>query len=423
MSTPVSSSTQDPLVYRPISGFAITGFCISALYALLILYAGFRALSRGEPLLLDGFWLLLPVSGAVLCMIGQVQIRNSEGTRAGMKLTSWGLGLSICFGLGYFVYALGTGLAIRQQSNRFVMEAGDDAGFLPHLQRSGSSKTDLNAAFLLTVPPGGRGTARPDNDADMRAAFDRPDPDGNPGQLTNFAGSSLPMLFRSGSDKEIQVEPLGVMEWAYGKDGFLVRRLYRIKTEDFVADVLLSTKSSEGREGENRKWYVLLNESKIQSKEITPLGKAIEKIRVRAADFLKEWEFTMNEGKPWNGFAAVDATSWETLAPGHALRATLKDGINEMFGGTGPKRVSIRPNLDASTWHRDNGKLKIVIPITVLLTDPATGRLINVLGDIHVSTKENVGAIQGNLDPQWEITRISLNQIQSQGPKGPPPPS
>ena len=71
------------------------------------------------------------------------------------------------------------------------------------------------------------------------------------------------------------------MNWTYGKEGFTVRRLYRVSTEDSIADVLITTKSSEGREGETRKWNVFINESGIQSKQPTPAGKVMERLRVQ----------------------------------------------------------------------------------------------------------------------------------------------
>lgn len=426
MSMPTPSTTEEPLQYRPLSALAVTGLVISALYSAIILYSALRAFMTGDPLLMQGFWLLFPIVGAVLSVLARVEIRRSEGTRAGMALTRWGLGLSFCFGLGYFVYSLGTELAIRQQANRFVMEKGDESGFLPLLQSGVNNPRDLYAAFLLTVTPGGRGKVRPENEEDMLAMFGQPEADGGPGPLQRFRESPLTILFQSGDPEKTKIEPLGVTEWSYAKEGFLIRRLYRITTEELIADVLVTTKSVEGREGETRRWYVFQKETGPQSKEPTDLGKALEKLRFQVSEHLRGWLDKLNQGNAWPEYASsLNTTNWEKLAPQNSIRTPLKESVAELFGGTGPNRLILRPSFEGVTWKRDKGKLIFTVPVQLTMENPSRrGEPVMLGAVIDVSTRENVATIDRSLTPQWDITRFEFISMQSKtmkGPGGPPP--
>src|SRR5262245_51273310 len=126
--------TGEPLVYRPLSGLAIAGLTLSGVYAALVVASLVIAFLRHEPFFLPFWLLLLPLAGAVLCVLGLRQIKKAEGTRAGAALARAGLWLSVLAGVGYATYSSFTGLAIRQQANRFLMEKGADSGFFPRLQ-------------------------------------------------------------------------------------------------------------------------------------------------------------------------------------------------------------------------------------------------------------------------------------------------
>src|SRR5262249_31610009 len=90
--------------YRPLSGLAIAGFALAILYALVVLVSTVVGLIQGLGFFLPNELLLAPIAGAILCFLGQRQIRRSEGTKAGLALARWGLWLSVFTGLGYFSY-------------------------------------------------------------------------------------------------------------------------------------------------------------------------------------------------------------------------------------------------------------------------------------------------------------------------------
>src|SRR5437660_3385416 len=91
---------------------------------------------------LPGWTLVVPVAAAVLSWVARARIRGSEGTLGGAALTTWGLGLSLFFGLNYALYLTATFLAVRQQASDFAQE------WLAELRQG-----HLDRAFLLTIRP------------------------------------------------------------------------------------------------------------------------------------------------------------------------------------------------------------------------------------------------------------------------------
>lgn len=420
MSTSLPPTAEEPLVYRPISGLAIAGFVIGVAYALVLVVAGYRALSSGQPLLLGGWWLALPLAAVVLSYLGQVHIRTSEGTRAGMKLTRWGLGLGLFFGLGYFVYSLGTGLAIRQQAYNFLTQEGEDSGFLSYLQKSGRSKEALEAAFMLTVSPAER--------SGMKAAdFEKPGAEGMPGPLVMFRSEPIVVFFGCGAESEMGVEPLGVIEWSYGKEGFTVRRLFRISNEEKEADILLTVLSNEGREGETRRWKVSPKRGDMgffagKEVKLKPAGKVMEKLRLQALDFVGNWIGQRKKGEVWTGFADLDKSAWEQLIPAHTLRESFKRQIADAFEGRKPKDLQLAPDdgvYEKMTWDRDKGYLRVNILYRGDLRLDDKSAPMKYMVQFTVRTRENVPVLTDGLDLTWQLDEIRFRHAEEFVDKGP----
>src|SRR5438445_12017721 len=79
-----------PEAYRPVSVLAIAGLILAGFYVALVLVVAAVGFFTASPLFLPGWTLLLAVAAAALCLLGQWQIRESEGPRAGLPLTRWG---------------------------------------------------------------------------------------------------------------------------------------------------------------------------------------------------------------------------------------------------------------------------------------------------------------------------------------------
>src|SRR5437764_514906 len=97
----LAGAKPEPIIYRPLSIWAIAGFAVAVLYAVLVVVGGLAGLILGSPLLLGTWGFLLPIVSAAIAFVGRRQVAHSEGTRAGLKLAVWGWWLSVLFGLSY----------------------------------------------------------------------------------------------------------------------------------------------------------------------------------------------------------------------------------------------------------------------------------------------------------------------------------
>src|SRR5438045_2399125 len=99
MAEPTTQQLPEPpgqdFKYRPLSGVAIASVIVSGLFALLLVVFALGSLTRGEPLLLPLWMMLLPVAGLALALLGRWHIFRSEDTRAGLGLVRWGVWLSL----------------------------------------------------------------------------------------------------------------------------------------------------------------------------------------------------------------------------------------------------------------------------------------------------------------------------------------
>jgi hypothetical protein len=378
---PSTQTPSEPLAYQPISGWAITGFAIGSLFALLVVVSAIAALIQGAPFFYPMWVIGIAVVGVVVSLFGQRHVQSSEGTRAGAKLARWGLRLSVISGLMYTSYYYVTRYTIQVQANDFVMEMKDDAGFIPRV-REGVAGTDpthltqLNTAFLLTRAPNDR-SARPDNEKSMRQNYDAPEKDGKPGQLTQFRDSALPRILYKQLGKEAEITPLAVLDWRYEKRSYKVVRSYRIKTKETEVDFVLAVYSVEAETaGEGRKWFVNLRESGplLTSKGPTPLGDGVTRLRKFSSDWLKRQLLSTKEGGPVPNFKQLDKTPWdllliETSKPTESRGAAMKkfhDQLYQAMEGGGELRVlNVELNTQsdhAGKWEQDaDGKIRLLL--------------------------------------------------------------
>ncbi len=301
----------EPLVYRPLSGLAILGLACGVIYGILVVVSVALAFFRHEPFLLPSWLLLLAAAGFGLSVLALRQIRNSEGTRAGTGLARLGLWVSLLAGLGYGTYSAFTGLAIRQQANRFLTEKEQgkaaSSGFFPHLQAG-----DIEAAYLLTLAPRLR-TNRADAIAQGLTATDEKNPKG---QLTIFAEADFVQLLQ---DPKARVEPQGVRTWAYEGKGYKVERIYRIVTPEGSFEMPVTVQSADSDDPrEGRRWRVLWSPGEPLQRLphlTTDLGDKMRRMRGRAIGFVQT--FLQNVGQQ-----RIMETYFATRAPSE--RASLR---------------------------------------------------------------------------------------------------
>ncbi len=311
----------EPLVYRPVSGLAIAGLALAALFAVLLLVSVVVTFVRQEPFYLPGWVLVLAVAGGVLSALALRQIRASEGTRAGAGLARVGLWVAAIAGLGSFTFSFFTGLAIQQQANRFLMEKGPDAGFFPLLQQG-----EVNQAFLLTMPPDKR-QANPHDEKLMDRLYDMPaDKKSSEGMLSMFRSMHFVQVLQQPYDPPAQIRAMGVRGWEYGGKGYKVTRTYRISTPEGEFDLPVMVQSFDSEvEGEGRKWMVVRDPSMIlEPVRLTERGRKLSDLRDNAIAFINVSMQKLAIGQPFELYL-------DTLPP--AQRAAWRNaGLALLFG-------------------------------------------------------------------------------------------
>jgi hypothetical protein len=304
----------DPVPYRPVSGLAIAGLIVSSLFAVWVVLAGLVAFRADVPFLMDPISLVLPLAGFGLSLAAHLQIRRSEGTRAGLPLAKWGMLLSVTCGFGYLAYRGATELALRQQAEDFTnawfdLLRGDDV--------------DAHAAFWGSLDPSLR---------DQRFDLDQPEvrnllkskPDEwrkvqvklrdrffwgrdrsgamQKGQLPNFFVHDLVANVRQ-AGAEAKVTAQGIRNWDRTGDSYRVEQNYRISTPDVDLDVAVTLLGSDDKETGRRRWRVLLEETGIREpRKLTPRGQALAMLRGSSQIFASDWAKKLIQGQPADAY-------------------------------------------------------------------------------------------------------------------------
>src|SRR5579883_3202393 len=101
--------------YAPYAVLAIVALVVSALYAVVLLVLAVAAYRNSQPFI-QPVILVLPAAGVVLAFAARRQIRNSEGTRAGMPLVNAAWWLAVAGGVGYAAYLITYQLGVYQNA-------------------------------------------------------------------------------------------------------------------------------------------------------------------------------------------------------------------------------------------------------------------------------------------------------------------
>src|SRR5262245_54483226 len=180
------------VVYRPLSAMALAGFGMSCVFGGVVAVSTLMAVAQGAAFFFSNWILLLALAAFLVSWWGLNDVRNSEGTKAGQRLATTGMWISLVTGCGYFAYSYFTGLALSQQAFAFLLVAEDETtGFLPRLQKAAADPVELRRAFLMTLPAPSRGDLRAEDEEKMKTRFERPKPDGSGGELAVFRAHQL----------------------------------------------------------------------------------------------------------------------------------------------------------------------------------------------------------------------------------------
>jgi hypothetical protein len=416
-------TVEEPIAYRPISGWAIAGFAAGALFSLLTLLCTIVALSQGAPMFLPIWVVGVALVGIVLSLVGQHEVQNSEGTRAGAKLARAGLWLSVISGLCYLSYYFATGLAVESQANDFLLvKSNEDSGFFPRLREGADDPVQLNHAFLLTLP-GNQRSARPDNEESMAKLFDTPGKDATPGNLSAFKHGLdgglrgiLPSVYFKQNAKDIKIEPGAVQEWKYEQKSYQVRRIYRLESKEVVLEMSLLVASTEAEAaGQGRKWHLVLPRSAVTHKRLTRYGEGLAFLRHQARVALEQWIVALNQGQSFDRIKECDKTDWENARP--ELRDN-RAAIYPLFQGKDPKRIErfqVLSGGELGKWEEVNGKIRIYHDFRFGLPKEP-GRPLAAIVDAWVAheTEKDINPAEISADSRpssWNLMQIGFTNF------------
>lgn len=418
MADPVLSPSQETAVYRPVAGLAVAGLALACVFALILVGSGLVSFFRGLPLLLADWVLAIPLAGFIISFLGARQIRNSEGTRAGLKVATYGLWISAVCGLSYFVYFKTLELALTRQANDFLMRVDDNSGFFPRLQAAREHPAEQNRAFLLTRFPVERRRANPDQEQDMHQKFNLGQEGGVSGFLGVFRQNPLVQSLRcAGADA--QIEPLGVQDWHYSQGSYIVTRVYRITTPEAVRQIALPVQSIDGEAGGSRQWRVVLGNTikEVAAAKPTELGKRLAEYRLHARLFLGQWLQDVSKDKGFD-FPSKDRTPWELAVADPDQRTAVRNRLNAQFAEGGRGQLNLQPFKKEEEvyipYERTADKLRLTFRAQLYIPPLYSGEM-----QIVLETKYEP---EGEVAPAWDIHEVQILYVAASSMRMPGPP-
>lgn len=374
--------------YKPLSGWALAGFILSSLFALVVVVTTGIALARGTPLFFPA-WALTPALAAfVLCYIGQAKIQASEGILAGAALARYGMWMSLLAGLGYGAYVGMVGLAVTQQAEAFLNNPRD--GFFAALQKG--TPADVNAAFLMTQLPTVRQGVRVDNEKLLGDRFDQPEGPGDPGKLSMFRRGWIVRSIRDGGPEGTKIESLGARDWRFENKSFIVVRTYRISTPETNYVLAVQAESQDLDDG--RQWFVNWNKTTKVEAETTPWGEAMHQVRYHGFRHVGGW-LQQKGGRDWTiDFDAMDGTDWSSILPDHPdARRAVKEKVKERFEKPFPGAFELPRDVQGELTPYEklpSGQVRVDLPVEMKFVGVGGISNYQVRTAILAETKEKV---------------------------------
>ena len=262
----MSNRDADLATYQPLAVMSVVAFVASCLFVGLVAILTLVGLITRKPVL--EAWLIgSAIVGVLLSIAARWQIRISEGTRAGQKLASWALWLSVLGGCIYAAYYAGSIMSIQAQANAFVKDVWLNA----------VKEKDYDNIFLFTLDPVKRIGM---NMRDMKARF---------GDVTRPVHSNTLVRTIIKADGKVSFEPKGTIKWQSTQEGFEVTTEYVIETPEGRFDVIIPAVGSDHKDMEGRQWQIKLPKVGLRALGITPYGRLISNLEYDGREFLGSW--------------------------------------------------------------------------------------------------------------------------------------
>lgn len=338
--TPIPSVQRSPeSAYQPVSGFAVASAISAGFFALALVVVTIVSLTSSRAAL--WWWLLgLPAAAVVLAAVGRSHIRNSEGTRTGMRLANISWWVSVLGGVGFAAYLYANSLAWEYESGKFTdqmfreLEPGD--------------RIAVQTAFRNhMVPPEERSRCAEDRPADeFEAAF-------VPAGYTFFRNHELIRTYER-NPKQVTFERVKVKESGQEAAGLYVTHVYRITCPEGIFETQVKAVATEAKKGGKPLWRIPAqptpNISALTIVELSRFGSLTRELTIEGDAFMRMWMDSLSGHR--NGWAQLLTTS---MAERQAVTERILR-LSALGGGTsalfGPGQELLPPDR-AAAWKRN----------------------------------------------------------------------
>ena len=237
--TPLSS-VQRPSdsEYEPVSGYAVAAAAITGLFVVALVAIAVQTMIASRA---ARSWelLVLPIAGFIFAVIARSHIRNSEGTRTGMRLANICWWVSILGGAGFTAYLYANSLALDYESGKFVDQMFNEL-------KAGKTQ---EAFENYLVAPEERNRVGPNAPPEV---FER---EYGPSGYTAFRNHEMVHLFqRNGS--AVNFERVKIKESGQDAAGLYATHIYRLKCPEGEFEVQVKAVAAEVKKGGKQLWRI-----------------------------------------------------------------------------------------------------------------------------------------------------------------------
>jgi hypothetical protein len=267
--------------YQPLSGYAVAAVVVAGLFAVILVALVVVGLtSNRTPLTYQV--LALAVAGVVLAVVGRSHIRNSEGTRTGLRLANAAWWVCVLGGAGFGAFLLANEFVLRAESRRKA------DGFFEALREG----KEQEAFEQYVLPPELRGRADPGT-PEFETVY-------TPAGYPLFAGHRLLQAFRR-NGTNVRYEHVGARDVGQEGEGFKATHTYRITVAEGVFDVQLKLVAAEPKSGKPQ-WHIQAGQAfgitEPSWDHFSEYGRLVIESEQEAGDFARRWMADLSGGRP-----------------------------------------------------------------------------------------------------------------------------
>ena len=267
--------------YQPLSGYAVAAVVVAGLFAVVLVALVVVGLtSNRTPLTYQV--LALAVAGIVLAVAGRSHIRNSEGTRTGLRLANGAWWVCVLGGAGFGAFLLANEFVLRAESKRKA-----DAFF--EALKAGKEQ---EAFEQYVLPVELRGRADPGT-PDFETVYA---PTGYP----IFSAHKLLQAFRRNNGK-VECEHIGSRDVGQEGEGFKATHSYRITVAEGVFVVQLKLVADEAKAGKPQ-WHIQAGQglgiTEPNWEHFSEFGRLVMEVEQEAGKVARDWMMDLTNARP-----------------------------------------------------------------------------------------------------------------------------